>query len=347
MSAILPLLALLAATVAMQGCSKLQHKTDADKLKAGQGKEAYTQLVAQADAALAADQIAVAIELLDQAVKAGFPKDAAELRKGKAYLSVGAYAKAVKSFEEVSRIAPDNHEAATLGGYSAYMAGDYAAAEARLADLVPKDQGNSYARYLLGATYNKTGKANLAVKEFQAVIAQTGGNQNILNNLGISFFILGQYDNARDAFVRSLSFGNSKRTMNNLALTYCRLKRFDDAFKAFKASGGEAFALNNTGCCFIDAGDHQKAMEMFNKAISASPTVYKPAHENIIRYGAIQKESASVKPLQMPTEEPGPVPPPDAKGAASPSVQPAPPSINVEPPAPIAPTRTPVPLVSQ
>ena len=313
----IPFFAIMAILIAMPGCSKFQRNMDADKSKAEQSRQAASQLVTQAEAALAANQLNAAIELLDQAARAGYPKDAAELRKGKAYLAAGAYANAAKSFEEALRAAPDNREAAVLSGYASFLAGDYAAAETRLVDLTAKDQGNSYARYLLGATYNKTGKANLAVKEFQAVIAQTGGDQNIFNNLGISYFILGQYDNARDSFTRSLSFGQSKRTLNNLALTYCRMKRFDEAYKAFKASGGEAFALNNTGCCFIDVGDQQKAMEMFNKPLSVSPTVYKPAHDNILRYGA-QQESASVKPAQMPTEEPAPAAPPQAVGPAAP-----------------------------
>ncbi|WP_243310502.1 tetratricopeptide repeat protein [Fundidesulfovibrio agrisoli] len=366
----IPFLALLVVLIAMPGCSKFQRKMDSDKAKAEQSRQAASQLVTQAEAALAAGQLNAAIELLDQAAKSGYPKDAAELRKGKAYLSAGAYANAAKSFEEVLRIAPDNQEAAVLSGYSSFLAGDYAAAETRLAALIAKDQGNGYARYLLGATYNKTGKANLAVKEFQAVIAQTGGNQNILNNLGISYFILGQYDNAKDSFIRSLSFGHSKRTLNNLALTYCRMKRFDDAYKAFKASGGEAFALNNTGCCFIDVGDQQKAMEMFNKALNASPTIYKPAHDNIIRYGG-QQESASVKPMQMPTEEPAPAAPPQAAGAIAPTATPqaagpaapaappqaagptgpaaqsAAPSMNAGAPATPSPPRTPVPLTGQ
>jgi len=73
------------------------------------------------------------------------------------------------------------------------------------------------------------------------------------------------------------------------------MKRYEEAFRVFKMSGGEAFAYNNVGCCFIDAGDNQRAMEFFNKSMSISPAVYKPAHANILRYGGGQKDSATVK----------------------------------------------------
>jgi tetratricopeptide (TPR) repeat protein len=338
--------ALLAALTFAQGCSKFSAKADKDKAER-EKQTYYAQLIGQAEQAAKANQTDLALDLLDQAVRAGYSKAAAESQKGKTLLAAGAYAKAAKSFEEVLRIDPDNREAAVMGGYASYMAGDLSATEATLSGLVSKDPKQYYAKYLLGVTYNKVGKPDLAVKEFQAVVSQAGENQNLLNNLGISYFMLGQYENAKNSFVKALSFGQSKRTQNNLALTWCRLKRYDEAFKAFKMSGGEAFAYNNVGCCYIDVGDRQKAMELFNKAISVSPAIYKPAHDNIARYGVSSQDAASVKTEYLPTSDVSHAPRFEMGAKDEAKQAPARVPMNMDAPAPASAPKIPAPLVSQ
>ena len=337
---------LLVALSFAQGCSKFSAKASKDK--ADREKQTYyAQLISQSEQAAKANQTDLAVDLLDQAVKAGYPKAAAENQKGKTLLAAGAYAKAAKSFEEALRIDPEGHEAAVLGGYASYMAGDLSATETTLSGLVSKDPKQYYAKYLLGVTYNKVGKPDLAVKEFQAVMSQTGENQNMLNNLGISYFMLGQYENAKNSFVKALSFGQSKRTQNNLALTWCRLKRYDEAFKAFKISGGEAFAYNNVGCCYIDVGDRQKAIDLFNKAISVSPVIYKPAHDNLVRYGVSTQDAASVRTEYLPTSDVSRAPGLEIGAKDEAKQVPVRVPMGTDAPPPASAPRAPVPLVSQ
>ncbi|WP_243360140.1 tetratricopeptide repeat protein [Fundidesulfovibrio terrae] len=329
-----------------QGCSKFSSKAEGDKAKSGSGNQASSQLVSQAEQAAKNNEIDRAFELYDQAVKAGYPAVTAEIQKGKVLLGTGSYAKAAKRFDEALKIDPGNRDAAVFCGYALYMAGDFGPAENRLVDLVSKDPKQYYAKYLLGATYNKVGKPDLAAKEFQDVISQRGENQNILNNLGISYFMLGQYENARDSFLKSLKIGQSKRTQNNLALTLCRLKRYEEAFKLFKSSGGDAFAYNNVGCCYIDAGDNQKAMELFNKAINTSPTIYKPAHDNIIRYGSAQQETPSVRPDTITPPNGNPAPAADGGVRSETTKPPVRTPTNVGIPSSASQDKTPIPLTN-
>lgn len=97
---------------------------------------------------------------------------------------------------------------------------------------------------------------------------------NILNNIGITYKHLMQYNNALDYYNRALKFsGNEKhlllRIYGNIAMVYKELNRFEDAFKYFKTCLNYSVELGdkrNECTCLGDLGDCYINLHQYNKA---------------------------------------------------------------------------------
>jgi tetratricopeptide (TPR) repeat protein len=104
----------------------------------------------------------------------------------------------------------------------------------------------------------------------------------ILNNIGIAYTYVGNYDRALEYHFRSLQIreeeGDKKsihNALNNIGLVFYNLKDYKKAIEFYlralemKKASGENFDLEglyvNLGLCFNQTGDYEKAIDYFNQ----------------------------------------------------------------------------------
>jgi len=190
-------------------------------------------------------------------------------------------------------VAAQNQFPAALygAGYASFMMGENGDAEAYLKKALEFAPDMVPSAALLGVVYNKDDKPSEAIPVLTDALKRAPDNADILNNLGISKFMSGDYAGAVEAFTTALKVKEVSRTRNNLGLALCGLGRYDDAFAAFTAAGSEASALNNLGACYERAGNKDKAREYYEKAVEANPRFYIKASENLTRLNSGQPPS--------------------------------------------------------
>jgi Flp pilus assembly protein TadD len=119
-----------------------------------------------------------------------------------------------------------------------------------------------------------------AIEEYKTALALKR-NGALLNNLGLSHYLKGEYEKAFTAFSEALQMEpNSPRIYNNLALVLCQMGRYPEALQAFKSGGDEASAYHNLGRVYARKGKYPEALAAFEKALELKPEFYVSAYEN-------------------------------------------------------------------
>lgn len=276
-----PLVRALAAALllALAGCT-FPGKASRDTAPAG-----AEALERQGDEALQGGRPDAAAQFYAQAGRAGLPAGRAGLKLGRALVALGQWDQAYAVLDQAAKADPKAFEIPLLAGYAALRAGQYEAAAQRLRQAVALREDSVLGHSLLGVALNRQGKAEEALPEFEKALAVAGPEASILNNKGLALYMLGRYPQAEEALRQAAALDPQARHRNNLGLALCRLGRFPEALEQFRLADGEAAAQNNLGCCYLDAGQPQKAQESFEKALAASPGAYKPASDNLARMG--------------------------------------------------------------
>jgi signal transduction histidine kinase len=121
----------------------------------------------------------------------------------------------------------------------------------------------------------------------------------ILNNIGIAYTYVGNYDRALEYHFRSLQIreeeGDKKsihNALNNIGLVFYNLKDYKKAIEFYlralemKKASGENFDLEglyvNLGLCFNQTGDYEKAIDYFNQGFEICG---KNCSDNILAVG--------------------------------------------------------------
>ncbi len=274
---ILPaLFAVLVLGFALAGCQAL---------KKGGADGNAASLEKQGDAALAEGRPDAAAGYYEQAQRAGMDKARATLKRGRALIGAGQWEAAVAALAQAQAAAPKNSEPPLLAGYAALRMNKPQEAEFLLRKSLELKSDSALAHSLLGVALNRVGKPEAALEEFDRSLAISGPEASVLNNQGLTLYMLERFASAEQAFAQAVSLDPQPRYRNNQALALCRMKRFNEAFDQFKQAEGEAAAHNNVGCCYLDDNQMQQAQTHFEKAIALSPTFYKPAAENLRRMG--------------------------------------------------------------
>jgi Flp pilus assembly protein TadD len=98
-------------------------------------------------------------------------------------------------------------------GMEHFNRGDYGIAERYFGDAVEKAPKDVTAWVGLAATYDRIGRFDLADRAYASAIRLVGETTDILNNLGYSYMLRGDYVAARTKFVQAL-----KREPHNLTI---------------------------------------------------------------------------------------------------------------------------------
>jgi tetratricopeptide (TPR) repeat protein len=122
-----------------------------------------------------------------------------------------------------------------------------------------------------------------AIKHFKAALAEKPGRLSISNNLAVTYYLNGDFDDAV-RILRELPASTNRKIYNNLALTYFQLGHYEKAMAAFrKGTEYEAVAYNNMGSEYLSVQKYHEAIEAFKEAIDRHPKFYLSAQKNLNR----------------------------------------------------------------
>ena len=104
-------------------------------------------------------------------------------------------------------------------GLEYFNRGDYGNAEKYFRDAVEKAPRDATAWIGLAASYDRIGRYDLADRAYRSAINLVGETTEILNNLGYSYMLRGQFANARRYIMKAYARApNDPTVINNLQL---------------------------------------------------------------------------------------------------------------------------------
>ena len=129
---------------------------------------------------------------------------------------------------------------------------------------------------LLGNIYERTGKYNLAINQFNKAIKLNKNNGEAYNNLGVVYKNKGVYMNAIFCFQKALTcIGERADIHYNLGNTYKALENYsraiDEFNKALELDPDFIMAYNNLGIVFEEINNLKKAEAIYKKGLEIDP----------------------------------------------------------------------------
>ena len=120
-----------------------------------------------------------------------------------------------------------------------------------------------------------------------------------LTNLGYSYYLENQWDKAEKMYQKVLSLHpDHKQAHLNYGLLQARRGNLFDALASFEQVLDKPQAYNELGYIMMLDKKYTMAEQLFHKAISASPSYYQPAYDNLERLHELQmKRKRKVKSL--------------------------------------------------
>ena len=175
-----------------------------------------------------------------------------------------SYAESLDLFYKLESLFPNEAVLHFLIGMCEYKIQNLVHSRKRLERCLQINPFLSQANHLLGNVFRDLGEFNLAIESYDKEIALNQNYPDVLNDLGILYFIKDEYQEANEAFDRAIRIDYSYADPHqNKAMIHIRQKQFDEAKKLLelaiklKASNYEAIAvlanLKKHICEFDDA----------------------------------------------------------------------------------------------
>lgn len=196
----------------------------------------------------------------------------------------GNYELAEVAYRLVLKGAPRHAEALEGLGLVKLDTHAYPAAAAALNAAIMADPKRWRAHNALGLIASQAGHHSEAQNHYAAALRLQPGNPEVLNNLGYAKYLAQDWSGALDAFEAALdSDPRYEPAWMNKGLVLARQGNEKAALAAFRRILNDADAYNDLGYIYLLQGDTDKAHELFEKAIHASPTYHEKANENLRR----------------------------------------------------------------
>lgn len=198
---------------------------------------------------------------------------------------------AFKELETIETQEPASGLGALGKGSAYFKKGDLDQSRKNLSRALGLNPRLWQAHMFLGLIDEREKKLDSAIAHHREAIAINPKLAALHNNLGVTYYLKGDYLPAIDAFLRAIEIdpGDNTRTFNNLGLVLAKIGRYDEAIRAFKKGKGEAAAYNNIGFIYLTEGKYAEATEALEKAIRINPQYYVKAHENMERAESLKE----------------------------------------------------------
>lgn len=177
---------------------------------------------------------------------------------------------------------PDHVLAGTGLGLVLLQRRQYEAAKTQLGAVLAAPEQVPWRAYnAMGILADMDGAAEEAESYYQQALGANPGSPLILNNLGYSRYLFGDWAGASTALQRAVRIdANYELAWRNLGLVHARQKNFEFALEALGRSSNASEAYNDVGFVSMLEGDYSQALSFFNEAMRLSPAYYITASEN-------------------------------------------------------------------
>ncbi len=140
-----------------------------------------------------------------------------------------------------------------------------------------------YSYYQSGYLYNIQKKSQQAIDSYNKYLSFLPKDAEALNNVGVSYYNIANYEKALDYYNQSLSVKPTAKTYTNMGLVYLKqnlaekaAERFDKAIALEKDKAFATYFI--AGKSYYDNGNGEKAAGYFTKAVAANgnhaPSLY-------------------------------------------------------------------------
>jgi len=244
-------------------------------------EEAYEKL---GDYQLSQGNIDMAYIQYDKALRLKPEQIRVRYKLGILYLKRALYDKAEVEFKSILSYEPDYAFAHYGLGRVYFNRGNLDEAEHSFREAKKRNRELWQAYVFLGIIHDRRRNFDDAIEEYQRAASIKPDNADILNNLAISYYLNGEYENTVNALSNAVKVMSPRNGIyyNNLGLALCKLGKYDEALDAFRRSGDEAVAYNNIGYVLMNEGKYDEAIRVFEKALEESSTFFTRANENLL-----------------------------------------------------------------
>lgn len=199
-----------------------------------------------------------------------------------AHLEAGHHETAETTFRQVLLVRPRDVAAREGLGLALLNRQLPEQATTELKAVIAADSARWRAYNGLGIVNDVNGRMDAAKPYYYKALELVPNSSEVLNNLGYSYYLSGDFRGSSFLFRRAIDAdrGNGK-AWSNLGLVLARERRYQESLEAFSQLMDRPRALNSVGYVCMIGNDDACAEEYFTRAISASPTWYVEANQNL------------------------------------------------------------------
>ena len=188
----------------------------------------------------------------------------------------GMIDEAIKSFQEVLAVDPNNMDANLRLGQCYKETGNYDEAIKLFKRVAYEKPEEPEAHDGMGNIYKGMGKVKEALEEFEIALKLDPDNPGIINNIGWCYQQWLQVDKAMEYYQKALAIDNKLATTHaNMAILYRIKGQLDKSFEELKIALEQepelAFANSEMCACIATKGDIDGAIPYCEKAIELEP----------------------------------------------------------------------------
>jgi Flp pilus assembly protein TadD len=176
--------------------------------------------------------------------------------------------------------------------------GDLDGARAALLGALELDPALAVAEATLGVVEDRLKRYQQAQDHYRAALLLRPGDARILNNLGVSYLLSGDYELAAKTLTEAVDLDAGDVALhNNLGLALGLSGRYADALGVFREVGSEGDAYNNIGYVLFLKGSYDLAVWYYEKALLSNDTDEERVIANLALLEKARGEEAAEEPL--------------------------------------------------
>ncbi|MFW6160983.1 MAG: tetratricopeptide repeat protein [Acidobacteriota bacterium] len=197
--------------------------------------------------------------------------------KGVTCLLQGNDQEALTCFQEAARINPNHSRAWCAAGSTSFNLKNFTEAKSALQRSVETDPQNDQAYYWLGLTCLRLNQPQEAAQSLIQATQLNPENPDAFYNLGIAFEETGQLSDAAQAYERFVAInpGPAWTGLNQLGSVYMEMGQFEKAIgvfdKVIQNNPQDLKATYNLAAAYDNSGNFPQAAELYQRLIQLNP----------------------------------------------------------------------------
>lgn len=190
------------------------------------------------------------------------------------------------ALQKAVEINPENHLAWHNLAHAYAIREEWGKASDAIERAVAIEPDNSKSLFVLGNIRRAQGRHQDAIEAYKASLRIHEADADTWNNLGLSFYEISEFDAAAGAYLNALKHDiNQAGAHTNLSILLLKVGKLEgarrSAERALAIEPNNHQALNTIGCLESLRGQHEIAIDYFNRALKAEPDFWK-AHSNLL-----------------------------------------------------------------